>query len=66
MAAGATLTICFAIDASAKASNDGLWGVGALMLLVATASGFLAVATISAEWQRCKRWSTDLSAMAHE
>ena len=50
-AAAVTMTLAFSIDAAMDRQNDGLWPVGAFMVLVATFFGFWLCATGSA-WLR--------------
>lgn len=53
-AAAVTMTLAFSIDAATDRQNDGLWPIGAFVVLVATFVGFWLCATVGA-WLRERR-----------
>lgn len=49
--ATAILTLAFSVDAVNNPENDGLWGVGAMMVMIGAPVGFAALAG-TAHWLR--------------
>jgi GNAT superfamily N-acetyltransferase len=48
----AVLTLAFSVTASRDPNNDGLWGVGATMLLVGSTLGLGLVSLLTTRWMR--------------
>jgi hypothetical protein len=56
VAAAVVMTVAFGIDAETDVENDGLWPIGAAMVLVTTFGGFVLVGTV-VEAIRRRKWT---------
>jgi hypothetical protein len=52
LVSSSVLTLAFCVDASGDAENDGLWAVGAMMLLVGSVLGLGFVSFLTAQRMR--------------
>lgn len=59
LSAAAAITAAFSVDAATDPENDGLWGVGAVTVLVATYLG-CRLCTLIGAWLRRRRGQRDL------
>lgn len=59
-AATATMTVAFSLDAATERENDGLWPVGALMVLIATFFGSWICAIVGARLRERRRHPASL------
>lgn len=55
IAAAVVMTVAWSIDAATSPGNDGLWPVGAVLIAVGTAVGFLAMSSLMARGSRGQR-----------